>query len=263
VTSAEPQQDQDSDVGTAIYVYGIVPGDVEVEDHAEGIGDPPANVEIIREGDIAALVSPIRADLLLGKPNDLKGHARLLDETASVAPVLPLRFGSVMTDAESVAAELLRDHHDEFAEALNALENHAEFIVKGRYDERLFLEDLLAANDQARALRDDIHAKSEDAGRNSRMALGELIASSLEAKRQADTQTVVDQFEKLAKQVSIREPTHEWDAVHVALLAEVDRHNELQELVDQFNEKAQGRIAMRLRGPLAAYDFVTTAIPEA
>ena len=37
-----------SDQATAIYVYGIVPADVQVEPDAEGIGDPPAPVAVIR-----------------------------------------------------------------------------------------------------------------------------------------------------------------------------------------------------------------------
>lgn len=258
-----PQEGQDTKAAQGIYVYGIVPADVEVEEHAQGIGDPPEKVEIVREGDIAALVSPVRTDRAFGKPDDLQAHAQLLDATAGVAPVLPVRFGSVMTDVESVAAELLREHHDEFAAALKALEGRAEFIVRGRYDQRAFLKDLLTDNDQARALQEEIRSLPEDASRNSRMALGELIGNTIEAKRQADTQTVLDQFGEVAEQVNVREPTHEWDAVHVSLLAEVDRQDQLQEVVDRLNESVQGRVELRLRGPLAAYDFVVTATPGA
>jgi hypothetical protein len=240
--------------GDAVYVYGIVPADVEVEEDTRGIGD--ARVEVIREGDIAALVSPITADRALGKPEDLQVHAKLLDGTAGVAPVLPLRFGAVMTDTDAVAQELLRDHYDDFAQALDTLEGHAEYVIRGRYDDSKFLTDLLDENAEARALRDDIKSKSEDAGRNSRIALGELIANTVEAKRQADTATVVDQLNDVAGQVSVREPTHEWDAVHVALLVEVDREGDVHEIVDQLNEKGKGRINLRLLGPLAPYDFV-------
>jgi hypothetical protein len=72
-----------------VYIYGIVPGDVEVNEDTEGIGDPPAKVEVIREGDIVALVSAIPADHPLGKAQDLQAHATLLDGTAAVTPVLP------------------------------------------------------------------------------------------------------------------------------------------------------------------------------
>ena len=244
---------------SAVYVYGIVPGDVEVEESAQGIGDPPAPVETVHEGDIAALVSVIAADRALGTPEDLQAHAKLLDGTAAVAPVLPLRFGAVMTDEDSVAEELLREHHDEFAQALKALEGHAEYVVKGRYDDEAFLTRLLSENKQARQLSDDIRNKPEDASRNSRIALGELIANAIESMRNADTKTVIDDLDGIASQVNPREPTHEWDAVHVALLAKVERQAELEEVVGRLSENAGGRMKLRLLGPLAAYDFVVTA----
>lgn len=243
----------------AVYVYGIVPGDVEVEKSAQGIGDPPAPVEVVHEGDIAALVSVIAADHALGTPKDLQAHAKLLDGTAGVAPVLPLQFGAVMTDEDAVAEELLRDHHDEFAQALKALEGQAEYIVKGRYDEEYFLTRLLSENEQARQLSEDIRNTPEDASRNSRMALGELIANAIESMRNTDTKAVIDELDGIASQVNPREPTHEWDAVQVALLVEVERQSELEEVLDRLNENAGKGMKLRLLGPLAAYDFVVTA----
>lgn len=249
------------DAGRAVYVYGIVPADVAVEDDALGVGDPPSDVEIIKEGDIAALVSQIATDHPLGTPDDLQAHAHLLDGAAAVAPVLPLRFGAVMTDAESVAEELLREHHDEFRETLEKLEGHAQYVVKGRYDQQTFLRDLLEESEQARALRDDIQSKPEDASRDSRMALGELIANTIEAKRQADTSTAVDALNTVARAVNVREPSHEWDAVNVAALVEVKAQADLEAVVDELAENAAGRVDLRLLGPMAAYDFIVTSNP--
>jgi hypothetical protein len=244
---------------TAIYVYGVVPADVEVQKNAKGVGDPPAAVDIIREGDIAALVSTVSTDNPLGRPEDLQAHAQLLDGTAGVAPVLPLQFGAVMTDEESVAEELLRGHHDEFANALEALEGHAEYIIKGRYDEQEFLSQLLSENAQAQKLRDEIQNTPKDAARNSQMALGELIANVIEQQRQAHTNAVAEELDGIAEQINPREPTHEWDAVHLALLAEVERQQELEEVLERLNQEWQGLATLRLLGPLAPYDFVVTA----
>jgi gas vesicle protein GvpL/GvpF len=255
------QQRMRSDEATGIYVYGIVPADVEVEPEAEGIGDPPASVEVIREGDIAALVSPVATDKPLGKPECLQAHARLLDGTASVAPVLPMRFGAVMTDEEAVAEELLKKNHDEFSEALHALEGHAEYIVKGRYDEDTILREVIGESAEAQQLRKQMAGMSEDASRQARMALGEVVVKALDAKRAADTDAVVEALDDLAKQINVRQPTHELDAVNVALLAQVDQHEELQEKVDELAENWAGRVEIRLMGPLAAYDFVVTRNP--
>ena len=247
---------------TGIYVYGIVPADVEPQKSAKGVGDPPAEVDVIREGDIAALVSSISIDNPLGRPEDLQAHAQLLDGTAKVAPVLPLRFGAVMTDEESVAQELLREHHDEFAKALEALEGHAEYIVKGRIDEEAFLSQLLEENNDAARLRDDIRSKPGEASRNSQMALGELIANVIEQQRQVRTNAVTEELDGVVMQINSREPTHEWDAVHLAMLAEVDRQADLEDVVDRLNEEWGDLLTLRLLGPLAAYDFVVTAAPE-
>ena len=244
---------------TAIYVYGVVPADVEVQKNAKGVGDPPATVDVIREGDIAALVSTVSIDNPLGRPEDLQAHAQLLDGTAGVAPVLPLQFGAVMTDAESVAEELLRSHHDEFANALESLEGHAEYIIKGRYDEQEFLSRLLSESKEAQQLRDDIQNTPKDASRNSQMALGELIANAIEQQRQAHTRAVVDELDGVVEQMNPREPTHEWDAVQLALLAEVERQADLEEILERLNEEWQGLVKLRLLGPLAPYDFVVTA----
>jgi hypothetical protein len=38
-------------------VYGIVPGDVELNSGVQGVGDPPGEITLVRSGDLAALVS--------------------------------------------------------------------------------------------------------------------------------------------------------------------------------------------------------------
>jgi hypothetical protein len=258
---ARSTKKEEGEAAQGIYVYGIVPADVEVEKDAKGIGDPPAKVKVVREGDIAALVSPVKTDQPLGSPEGLQAHAQLLDGTASVAPVLPMRFGAVMTDEDAVAEELLRANRDEFASALSQLEGHAEFIIRGRYNEQAILSEVLSESEEARELREDIRAKSEDAGRNSRIALGELINKAIEAKRSVDTQKVLNDIEGLVAQVNVREPTHELDAVYVAVLAEVERQDDLQAVVEELADNWDGRVEMRLRGPLAAYDFVVTNKP--
>ncbi|MFD0885570.1 GvpL/GvpF family gas vesicle protein, partial [Streptosporangium algeriense] len=45
--------------GGASYVYGIVPGDTEVDADARGVGDPPGRVRLVRHGEIAALTSEV------------------------------------------------------------------------------------------------------------------------------------------------------------------------------------------------------------
>ncbi|KXF52897.1 gas vesicle protein GvpFL [Rhodococcus sp. SC4] len=242
-----------------VYVYGIVPAGVEPGDDATGVAD--GKVDIVTDGDIAALVSAMSVDRPIGKPEDLRAHANVLDGTAGVAPVLPLRFGAVLTDADAVKEELLSAHADEFAAALEQLEGKAQYVVKGRYVEQAILREILDENEQAAQLRDEIRDKSEDAGRDARMALGELVNNAIAGKREEDTRKTVEALGGLIDSVNRREPTHEEEAVQVAVLADVDRQDELEQAIGELAQEWDGRVEIKLLGPMAAYDFVVTQNP--
>ncbi|QYN38090.1 GvpL/GvpF family gas vesicle protein [Pseudonocardia sp. DSM 110487] len=244
-----------------VYVYGIVPADVEVEPDVRGVGDPPDEVTIIRKGQIAALVSCVSPDKPLGTPEDLAAHAQLLDATAADAPVLPLRFGAVLTDERAVQEELLGEHHDAFKSALDQLEGRAEFIVKGRYEHDAVLREVVDESDDLAQLREQIGGQPEEATRNARIALGEAVYNAIEAKRERDTAKLTNALTGTVVEVNVRPATHEEDAVHLACLVETDRQGEFQSAVDEIAREWDGRIEMRVRGPLAPYDFVVTQTP--
>ncbi|HVV12796.1 GvpL/GvpF family gas vesicle protein [Amycolatopsis sp.] len=248
---------------TAVYVYGIVPADVETEPGARGVGDPPAPVTIVRCDGIAALVSEIPGTATLGRPDDLAAHAALLDAAAAEAPVLPLRFGAVVTDERQVEEELLKAHQDDFRAALEELEGKAEYVIKARYEERAVLREILSENPELAESREQIRGKPEDATRNERIALGERIEQAIAAKREADTQRVVDALAALDVRVVVREPTHEEDAAYVACLADTAKQRDLEAVVGKLARDWEGRVNTRLLGPIAAYDFVVTREPEA
>lgn len=261
--SAPPSGSEVGDVasskeGTAVYVYGIVPADVELSAQIGGVGDPPAKVELVQQGEIAALVSEVPRDRALGTPDDLRAHAAILDAVAEHSPVLPLRFGAVVADAESVAGELLEAHHDEFLDALNTLQGHAEYMAKGRYVEEAVIKEIIDDVPRAAELREAIQDKSEDAAREQRIALGELLNDEVSRRRDRETARVAETLQSLGFQVNIRPATHELDAFQVACLAETDRQGELEEAMGQIADEWQGHVEVQLLGPLAPYDFVTT-----
>jgi hypothetical protein len=245
--------------GSASYVYGIVPEDVEVEPGTEGVGEPAGQVRLVTFGQIAALVSDVEADSPLGRPRDLQAHQQLLDQTAVEVPVLPFRFGAVLTSPEAVVEELLKPYHDAFTDALQQLEGLAEYVVKARYDERAILTEVLEANEEAAGLRQQIAGRPEDATRNERMRLGEIIERSIADRREVDTATVIEALSDLCEQVAVRDASHERDAAHVAVLVKKGRQAELQQAVDELARRWSGRVEIRLLGPLAPYDFVATS----
>lgn len=261
--AAKTRDKQDKDQGTqkAVYVYGILPGDIELEPGTTGVGDPPGEVRVVRHGDLAALVSDVDLDKPLGRPDDLYAHEDLLDTSAAGAPVLPMRFGAVVASDEAVTEELLGAHHDEFSEALQQLEGHAQYVVKGRYVEDAVLREVLDENPQAGELRDQMKDADEEATRDLRMQLGEIVSDAIDAKREQDTRALSDTVSDHVEASVARSPTDDMEAVHVAFLVELDSADALQQAVDELARDWDGRIELRLLGPMAAYDFVGTTTP--
>jgi hypothetical protein len=246
-----------------VYVYGIFPGDIKLDSGVTGVGDPPGTVRVVRCGDIAALVSDISDPSALGSPQDLIAHKEILDASATEVPVLPMRFGAMLGSDEDVAHELLAANHDLFASALNELDGLVQYVVKGRYVEDAILREVLTENREAARLRDELRGAGPDTSHGARLRLGEIVSHAVAAKREKDTRRLLSQIASHCEASVLREPSHERDAVNVALLAKLSGTEQLRQVVNDVAHVWQGRVDLRLLGPMAAYDFVGTTGPEA
>ena len=245
---------------TACYVYGIVPANASAPD-ARGVGDPPGRVSLVRHGDIAALVSEVDLSRPLGAPEDLLAHKQLLDAASAEEPVLPMRFGGVVTGPDAVASELLEPHHDEFAAALDEISGRAQYVVSGRYDEQAILAEILAEEPEAVRLQEAIRGQDEAVSRATRIQLGEVIGNAVAARRDADTAEAARALEPLCDVIAVREPSHEFGSAHLALLADKAREADIKQAYDELAGRWEGRVKLRLLGPMAPYDFVSTPVP--
>lgn len=213
-----------------IYVYGILPDDVEVADQMPGVGEPAGPLRAVHSHGLAALISDVGQPALLGSPDDLRAHREILDATAAEVPVLPLRFGMVLASEDAVA-EFLAAHHDEFAAALEQLEGRAEFLVKGRYLQQAAPGEDLAKNTHPTARKEDIQALQR--------AMEGICVTSV-----------------------VHQPAHELDLGDAAFLVAVDQKSEVKQVIANLAREWEGRIEVQLLGPMAARDFVGTANPE-
>jgi hypothetical protein len=236
------------------YVYGLVAAGTELPDGLEGLG-PSGRVSTVAHGDVAAIVSDVPPDRPLGTRKDLLAHEAVVDAVAAMTAVLPMRFAAVV-EQRGVVQELLSPHHDHFAEVLRAFEGRVQFTLKGRYEEEAVLREVVADDDDVRALRDEIAELPEDASYYKRVQLGELIVGVLEEKRDLDAESVFDRLEPLAVSVVANPPSQPDDVINSAFLVERESRQEFEDAVDEVGEVFAGRIRFTLHGPLAPYDFV-------
>jgi hypothetical protein len=246
---------------TACYVYGIVPADTPLPEGL--IGTDGGEVSLVRHGDLAAVVSEIRADRPLGTRDDLLSHERVVESVAAQDTMVPLRFGAVVTTADAVVEEMLAPHHDWFADVVAELDGRAQFTVFGTYVQDTVLREVLTEQPEVMRLRETLRDLPEEAGYYDRVRLGELIVKALEAKRQVDNAALADTLAPHAVAVAPRQASAEDSAADVAFLVDQEQRPAFEQAVDELGHAWAGRVRLRLLGPLAAYDFVPARPEEA
>ncbi len=241
-----------------IYVYGIVPAGVSVPGDLHGIGD--TQVRALTHGPVAALTSRLPSSRPLGTAADLRAHSRVIESLYQSYPVLPMRFGGALADPDAVAAGLLEPNSRTFAAALERIDKHDQFVLKGRYRDGAALAEVLAEHPQIARLSAWLRERNADAHRLEAIQLGALVARAVERKQQADMQVTRELLEPLAAAVAERVPASPEVAVDAAFLVRRQDRSAFERAAEQLGRRWDSRVRLRLVGPLPAYDF--TQIPE-
>ncbi len=236
------------------YVYGILSAGTCLPDRMIGTGG--GRVSMIRHRDLAGVVSELPPMGALGSREDLLCHERVVASLAEKATILPLRFGAVVTTPEAVVAEMLEPYYDWFTKVLADLRGRAEFSVSGTYVQETVLREVLSEEPEVLQLRESLRGIPDDAGYYDRVRLGELIVHALDAKREADTDDLVQSLARYAVEVAPRPPIGEETAVDAAFLVATEDQPYFEQAVDELGYRWAGRVRLRMSGPLAPYDFV-------
>jgi Gas vesicle synthesis protein GvpL/GvpF len=237
------------------YLYGIAPSSTVIPAGLTGVGEPARGVRLLHYRRIAAITSAVLADRPLGTPADLRAHANVLGALSALVPVLPMRFGGVMADHHDVVAELLAPYHDEFASRLDLLDGHDQFTVKGIYLGESALREVLMAEPEAMRLLEMLRGTDSAACRDQRIRLGQIVAHGLDRRRAADTDALIEMLAPHAAVVAAHAPAGSEGAVHVSFLVPRTRRPEFERAAEDLGKHWDGRIRLRLLGPLAPYDF--------
>ena len=240
----------------ALYVYGIVEARSRAPSE-RGIADAP--LRLIEGDGSAALVSEIDGDRVrLGRDAVLR-HARVLEQALELGPVLPMRFGVVMSGPEEVQTRLLEEHAEELRAQLTDFSGKVEIRIRAVYDEESLMHEVVRGNPEIASLREAVRAGSEDATYYDRIRLGEMVATGVERRRERDAEAIVDALAAGALAVEVGGPTHERVVVQASFLVERDRLAKFDQIVDDIAAGYGGGIRFKYTGPLPPHSFVELA----
>jgi hypothetical protein len=239
------------------WIYGVVPAGAslqEIERRNENDGLP--KVWVVESGDLAAIVgSPPESDEK-GTRNQALAHARVLEAAIADSPVVPFRFGVIVPGDNEVASDLLEPYHDQLAEFLKKFEGSVQMTLKVYYDDEAVLREIVDSEEEIAGLKQQMREGPEEATRDIRVRLGELVSNALEQRRERDSAEILEPLKQVSLAATVEDLEMEFMVLNAPFLVERDRQEEFERAVEEVAEERGERMRFRLLGPMPPYNFI-------
>jgi hypothetical protein len=235
----------------SLYVYAITGASHPLRlNGLQGVGDPPAELRVVRGDSVCAVVSEAPDDLRISR-RDMAAHAAVQSRLFEDGTALPLHFGLVAQDEEAVRA-VLAEREQDFARRIGELTDRVEFNVKAAWDEDAAIHDILEQSEQLRSLNEA--TRTDETRYEDRLTLGELLAQEIQRRQESLTAEIVNELEPAAHAERISRPSDQY-AVNASFLVDQDRADEFVDAAGRLAERLGEQAGIRVMGPLPPYSF--------
>ncbi|HKD34476.1 MAG TPA: GvpL/GvpF family gas vesicle protein [Gaiellaceae bacterium] len=232
---------------TGLYCYGVTWADTGAPQRSGGLAGK--SVEPVRFEELAALTSEAPLEKVRARRADLMCHFDVLSRAFEHGTVIPLRFGIVFDDEETLVEELLRARRDELAGLLRELRDRVELRVTALYREEAVLAEIVRENPRIARLRGE-HSQP------ALIELGELVADELRARTSGDARAILQRLGSLSRDHEVDDEPIEHQVLRASFLVERKRIQDFDAAMDELAAGQAGRIDFRYVGPLPPHSFV-------
>nr|WP_238361856.1 GvpL/GvpF family gas vesicle protein [Actinopolymorpha pittospori] len=222
------------------------------QDHpfvASGVPDE-LDVKLVEQDGLAVVVRELADDEQLTE-DDGVSFLDVLVSAVQVGPVLPLRFGTVAPDADSVRSEVLGPPAgDDLRARMDAIAELVEVRITFTLNE----DALQTLFDEDAQLRAAASRGRPSADMSERVELGRLVAERLAAQRSHLVAEWVAALDDVAEEAHTLSSSDEgWE--QVAFLLRRERLGEMDSAVATLSEEIDEQALIDYVGPLPIYSF--------
>jgi hypothetical protein len=213
-------------------------------------------VRLLTYDDLAAVVSDAARDNYAVTRENLLAHQRVIMQAMTRSDVLPVSFGTVAESDQQVQEQLLRGAADELHRALEEVQGCIELELKVLWNEEQLFAEIMAEDDDIRALRDSLAGQPPEATQYERVQLGQLVAAAIQRKSEAGAAWLLDALEPLVVETRVNDNLGDMMLLNAAFLVDKSQEQAFDAQVQALSEAQAGRQIFQYVGPLPPYNFV-------
>lgn len=240
------------------YLYGIIAADEARNFGPIGIGG--REVETIHHQHLSAVISSIPLPQCVLSKESLLAHERVLERVMAEYTVLPVKFYTVGANVEEIQ-RLIELRYQELLFVLRDLEGKVELGVKATWREmRSVLQEIAGEHPEIKRLKEKAAEKPPHPSYAEGVAIGEMVAAALEAKKTQEAEVILAGLRRLAVNYRLNRTIGERMLLNAAFLVDRAREHEFDAEVDRLDHRHGGRTKFTYVGPVPPYNFVNITL---
>ncbi|WP_421657470.1 GvpL/GvpF family gas vesicle protein [Leptothermofonsia sp. ETS-13] len=240
-------------MSNGIYLYGIFPPPGPQNLELEGLDKQPIQLQTI-DG-FAFLYSDAQQERYLASRKNLLGHEKVLEQAmqAGYRTLLPLQFGLIVENWETVSQQLTSPYGDRLKKLFNRLEGQQEVSVKVFWTQDTELQMLLNENQELREKRNSLEGKPLNMDQV--VSIGQAIERAIESRKQSIINVFRQELTSLATEVVENDTLTESMIYNTAYLIPWEVEPEFSAQVEALDQFFNERLKIRYNNLTAPYNF--------
>jgi hypothetical protein len=236
------------------YIYGIIRSEDETHlGEAFPTGLNGESLEVIRNGSLAAIVSPTEIIKLRPQRKLLAAHQQVVDWLNKSCTMLPVAFG-LIADHEADVESLLEKHQQVLNDQLDLVDGRVEMMVTLRWSAENIFQFFVENSEALRAARD--HVASGNASRDELIEAGRLFEGLLAEQRTHHSETVLEHLRDVAVSIDEQPVKQEHEILRAAFLVPREDVEQFESALFDVAKKFDENFAFSFNGPWPPYSFV-------
>lgn len=242
---------------SAVYIYGIVKEPrARVLDY-RGIGE--AEVYMINAGGLSAVASRVETSEVDPTRRNVCAHVVVQDNLMKEYTLLPMSFGTVADDDESIAA-MLEKNHDIFAAELARFAGRIEASLKVFWESDAIIAELREKDKGFDKLKEEAGKAPREKAELLLVEIGKKVEKVALEWQQKYGSRIYAPLKALAIDAVPNEMTAPRCILAVSFLLEKAREDEFKARIYALDEQYDGKLQFKYVAPLPPYSFVTVRL---
>ncbi|MEM9287697.1 MAG: GvpL/GvpF family gas vesicle protein [Pseudomonadota bacterium] len=242
------------------YIYGIIRAQDVLTFDIDGLGPSSPKPQSFPLGDGLAMIStPFSGEQVRPSRRNMLTHTRVLEHVMASHDVLPLRFGTVLPEADE-GSSILKANKGQFLDAFAKVEGRRELSLKILWRDGIAFKEVMEADETLRSTRDALAARDPKQSHYERIEFGKRVEAAIADKRAQEAKELRMRLQHLCAQFVEGPVSDDVMIANFSMLVDAEQEQAVDKAVNLLDDVHGSRLTFRYVGPMPPFSFVELKI---